>query len=220
MAVSGVGSTNNSSVAGLTGAVQSSADLQQQFLKMLVAQLNNQDPLNPMDNSQLTSQLAQMSTVSGIENLNTTLTSLVNQTGANQTLQAASMIGHQVLTPGSSVTLANGAATPFGINVQGPADTVTVTVTDAGGHVVRTMNVGALPQGAKTLSWDGKSDAGIAEGNGSYTIAVTAAAGGSSVAANTLTYSQVTSVAQGGSGVTLNLNTGGTAALSDVQQFL
>ncbi|AMO98834.1 basal-body rod modification protein flgD [Collimonas arenae] len=220
MAVSGVSSTDNSAANALAGAASSSSDQEQRFLKLLVTQLNNQDPLNPMDNAQLTSQLAQMSTVSGIENLNSTLTSLVAQTGASQTLQAASLIGHTVLTPGSSVTAKSGTNTSFGLDMQGAADTVKVTITDSAGNTVRTIDVGALPQGTKTLTWDGKNDTGSAMPDGAYKISVAASVNGGAVAANTLTYSQVASVAQTANGVTLNLGAAGTAALSDVKQFL
>jgi flagellar basal-body rod modification protein FlgD len=220
MAVSGVSGADNSAAGALAGAASSSSDQEQRFLKLLVTQLNNQDPLNPRDNAELTSQLAQMSTVSGIEKLNSTLQSLVDQSGSSQTLQAASLIGRTVLTPGSSLNLKDNAATSFGLDMQGAADTVKVTVTDAAGNTVRTIDAGALPQGTKTLSWDGKSDTGVAMGNGSYKISVVAASGGKSVAANTLTYAQVASVAQTASGVTLNLGAAGTAALGDVKQFL
>ncbi len=220
MAVSGVSGTDNSAAGALAGAASSSSDQEQRFLKLLVTQLNNQDPLNPLDNAELTSQLAQMSTVSGIEKLNSTLQSLVDQSGSSQTLQAASLIGRTVLTPGSSINLKDNAATSFGLDMQGAADTVKVTVTDAAGNTVRTIDAGTLPQGTKTLSWDGKSDTGVALGNGSFKISVVAASAGKSVAANTLTYSQVASVAQTASGVTLNLGAAGTAALGDVKQFL
>jgi flagellar basal-body rod modification protein FlgD len=220
MAVSAVSPTDNSAAAALAGAASSSSDQEQRFLKLLVTQLNNQDPLNPMDNAALTSQLAQMSTVSGIEKMNTTLQSMVSQSGSSQTLQAASLIGHTVLTPGSAVALKGGAATSFGLDMQGAADTVKVTITDAAGNTVRTIDVGALPQGTKTLSWDGKNDTGTAMADGPYKISVAAAVSGNAVAANTLTYSQVASVAQTASGVTLNLGAAGTAALSDVKQFL
>lgn len=220
MAVSGVSGSDNSAAGALAGAASSSSDQEQRFLKLLVTQLNNQDPLNPLDNAELTSQLAQMSTVSGIEKLNSTLQSLVDQSGSSQTLQAASLIGRTVLTPGSSINLKDNAATSFGLDMQGAADTVKVTVTDAAGNTVRTIDAGTLPQGTKTLSWDGKSDTGVAMGNGSYKISVVAASAGKSVAANTLTYAQVASVAQTASGVTLNLGAAGTAALGDVKQFL
>ncbi|AIY40274.1 Flagellar basal-body rod modification protein FlgD [Collimonas arenae] len=224
MAVSGVSGADNNSAGALAGAVSSSSDQEQRFLKLLVTQLNNQDPLNPLNNAELTSQLAQMSTVSGIEKTNAALQALLGQTGSSQTLQAASLIGHTVLTPGGSVTLKDGAAvgatTTFGLNMQGAADTVKVTITDSAGKTVRTIDVGALPQGTKILSWDGKNDTGTMMANGDYKISVAAAANGTAVAAGTLTYAQVASVAQGANGVTLNLGAAGTVALSDVKQFL
>src|SRR5580693_3920451 len=93
-------------------ATDSAAAAQNQFLTLLVTQMQNQDPLNPMDNSQMTSQLAQLSTVSGIDTLNTTLQSLVGSYQTSQTLQATSMIGQNVFTPGNTMTLASGSA-PF-----------------------------------------------------------------------------------------------------------
>ena len=96
--------TNSASVTGAASAASavtgSNADSEQRFLKLLVTQLNNQDPLNPLDNAQLTSQLAQMSTVSGIEKLNTALESLLAQSGSSQVLQSAGLIGRSVLEIG------------------------------------------------------------------------------------------------------------------------
>ena len=96
----GASGSSTDPTAALGGAV-SAADTEQRFLKLLVTQLNNQDPLNPMDNAELTSQLAQMSTVSGIEKLNATVSSLAAQSGASQVLQSASLIGYNVLSPGN-----------------------------------------------------------------------------------------------------------------------
>ena len=221
MAISATTATDNSSAAAaLASPASSSADIQKQFLTLLTTQLKNQDPSNPLDNAQLTSQLAQLSTVSGIAQTNATLQSLIAQSSSSQTLQAASLIGHTVLVPGSQLALNSGAATPFGINMQGAADSVKLTITDAAGNTVRTIDVGAQPQGTQTLSWDGKSDTGAQLASGSYKISVVASSAGTAVAATTLTYAQVASVAQGTTGVTLDLGTGGSAALSDVKLFL
>ena len=102
MAISDTSSITGQNAASAVGGNSSTSnvDSEQRFLKLLVTQLNNQDPLNPMQNAELTSQLAQMSTVSGIEKLNSTLSGLVNQTGSNQLLQATSLIGQNVLSPG------------------------------------------------------------------------------------------------------------------------
>lgn len=219
MAVSGIGS-NTGAAAALASASTSSADTEQRFLKLLVTQLSNQDPLNPLDNAQLTSQLAQMSTVSGIEKMNATLQSLVAQSGSNQALQAASLIGHTVLIPGKELSIKDGVATPFGIDLQSGADSVKATVVDAAGNVVRTFDLGAQSDGVKAIAWDGKDDAGQPAADGAYSVNVSATAGGSAVAANTLILAVVASVAQGSTGVTLNLGNGGTTTLSGVKQIL
>lgn len=213
--------TTTSATSALAAATGSSSDSEQRFLKLLVTQLNNQDPLNPLDNAQLTSQLAQMSTVSGVEKLNTTLQSLVDQSGSSQVLQAAFLIGRTVLVPGNQVTLSAGAPTPLGIDLQGSADSVKVTIVDATGNVVRTFDMGAQAQGVKALSWDGKSDAGQQLADGSYTINISATSAGKAVAANALILTTVNSVAQNSStGVTLNLANGSTTSLSGVKQIL
>ncbi len=95
-------STRTPTPASTLSAGATAADGEQRFLKLLVTQLNNQDPLNPLDNAQLTSQLAQMSTVSGIEKLNAAFSQLVAQSAAGQVLQAAHLIGRQVMLPGQT----------------------------------------------------------------------------------------------------------------------
>src|SRR3974390_1336435 len=118
--------------SGATGA--SSQNLSQTFLKLLVAQLNNQDPLNPVDNSQITSQMAQISTVTGIGNLNTTVSQLVSQLQQSQAVQSSQLYGHTVLVPGSGLTLAStsssasGMAAFGGFSLAQAADAVSVTI--------------------------------------------------------------------------------------------
>ncbi|MWL75212.1 flagellar hook assembly protein FlgD, partial [Escherichia coli] len=134
--------TNTTSTAGTTSgnqlAITKGSDLQNTFMQLLVAQLKNQDPLNPMDNSQMTSQLAQINTVNGIQQLNTTMSSMLTQ---NATTQASSMIGRSVQVPTNNLTLASGAAN-FGVSVPNGADDVVVTVTNAAGVAVRTVDLG------------------------------------------------------------------------------
>lgn len=221
MAVNAPAATDSSSALGaLTSQTASSADSEQRFLKLLVTQLNNQDPLNPLDNAQLTSQLAQMSTVSGIEKLNSAFQSLLAQSGSSQVLQSAALIGRTVLVPGAELTLAQGADVPFAVEVPAAADSVKVTITNAAGDTVRSFDLGALPQGTKTLSWDGKSDNGTQLADGVYKVKVEALSGGDKAAAGTLTYAKVTSVAQGVSGVSLDLDSGGKAGFGDIRLIL
>jgi flagellar basal-body rod modification protein FlgD len=222
MAVTSTTSTDTTSGYGssLTASTGSAADSEQRFLKLLVTQLNNQDPLNPLDNAELTSQLAQMSTVSGIEKLNAAFQSLLNQTGSSQVLQSAALIGRSVLVPGNALTLTQGTDVPFAIETGQAADAVKVTVTNAAGDVVRSYDLGALPQGVKTLSWDGLTDDGLPAAEGAYTVQVVATAAGVNVASAALTYAGVASVSQGTSGVSLDLVSGGKASLSDVRLIL
>ena len=221
MAVSATTSSDSTSALGaLASKTASSADSEQRFLKLLVTQLNNQDPLNPLNNAELTSQLAQMSTVNGIEKLNTAFQSLIAQSGSGQVLQSASLIGRTVLVPGSELTLTKGSNAELAVDMSQPADSVKVTVTNPAGQTVRSFDLGALPQGVKTLSWDGLNDTGASVADGFYTIHVVAASGDAKVAANALTYASVTSVSQGTSGVALNLASGAKASLADVRLIL
>ena len=206
-----------SSATGSNGV--SSAASEQRFLKLLVTQLKNQDPLNPLDNAQLTSQLAQMSTVTGIEKLNTALQALVSQSGAGQALQAASLIGRSVLVPGSELVGGNGPV-PFAVDLPSSAGSVKVTVSDAAGNMVRSYAMGAMSQGLHDVAWDGKNDAGQTVASGAYQFHVLAMNGAASVGAAGLVYSQVASVTQGSGGVSLDLASGQSIALSGVRKFL
>ncbi|MDQ0589460.1 flagellar hook assembly protein FlgD [Variovorax paradoxus] len=225
--------TDTSSISGLnaasaasSGSNVSQADSEQRFLKLLVTQLNNQDPLNPMENAELTSQLAQMSTVSGIEKLNTALSGLVSQTGANQVLQAASLIGYNVLSPGNALSTSEPktgeepAAVPFAVQLPATAGTVEVKIVDAAGHTVRTLSLGSMTEGVNAVNWDGKADDGTAAAPGAYSFTVSATNNGTPVEATSLVFSQVAAVKQGASGVTLELMSGKSIGLADVRMFL
>ncbi|MEO5659801.1 MAG: flagellar hook assembly protein FlgD [Polaromonas sp.] len=221
MAVNSIPSTGAAAAPGAPAlSAGSGSESEQRFLKLLVTQLNNQDPLNPLDNAQLTSQLAQMSTVSGIEKLNSAFAAMLAQSGFSQVLQSASIIGRTVLVPGTEIALTKDADVPFAVDLPQSADSVKVTVTNAAGETVRSIDLGALPLGVKTLSWDGLNDTGATVAEGAYTVNVLATSGDAKVAASALTYSSVTSVSQGASGVALNLTSGSKAALIDVRLVL
>ncbi|MEY4592255.1 MAG: hypothetical protein RIR18_1150, partial [Pseudomonadota bacterium] len=170
-----VNTTSSSSTAASTLANSSSgksaADLKTDFLNLLVTQLKNQDPLNPMDNAQMTSQLAQINTVSGIEKLNTTMGTLMTSYANTQNMQAANLIGRTVLTSGNSLPLGASGGTGGGLTLDAAADAVTVTIKDAAGNIVRTESLGAMGKGTNNFSWDGKDKNGIALAQGDYTFA-------------------------------------------------
>ena len=200
-------------------ATSTATAAQNQFMTLLVTQMKNQDPLNPMDNSQMTSQLAQLSTVSGIDTLNTTLQSLMGSYQSSQTLQATAMIGHGVFTAGNSMTLASGSAA-FGVNVATASGDVKVSIQNAAGQTVDTMDLGAQPVGTIPLSWDGTTSSGAAAPDGQYTFTVTATTSGQKTdGATGLTYGSVSSVSTGANGVTLNVANVGAISLANVVQI-
>lgn len=206
----------NAAVSATTSAAAS----QSQFMKLLVTQLQNQDPLNPMDNSQMTSQIAQINTVSGIAQLNTTLQALSASMIPNQTLQAASMIGRGVLVPGSGVDLAAGGTGVGGFSLPGASDSTSVSIYDSTGALVNTLNLGARPAGVTDWQWDGTNGSGAAMPAGNYTFKVNATLAGNSVAATGLQYGVVNSVTQGATGLSLNAGSMPSIALSQIQQIL
>lgn len=197
-------------------ATPASAASEQRFLKLLVTQLKNQDPLNPMENAQLTSQLAQMSTVSGIEKMNATLETMLARSSADQMMQAAGMVGRWALAPGSSLPAGEGPAA-FAVELPSSAASVQALVTDAAGTVVRTIDLGAQPGGLHDAAWDRLDDAGRPAPAGAYQLRVVAANGSAPVPASTLVYEQVGGVAPGPAGVSLDLAGGRRIALSDVR---
>ncbi|MDO8206548.1 MAG: flagellar hook assembly protein FlgD [Gallionella sp.] len=219
--------TNSSAVfAALNGSGASTATTasaatasQDRFMKLLVTQLKNQDPLNPMDNAQMTSQMAQISTVSGIDKLNATLQALSASMTPNQTVQAASMIGHGVLVPGSGVDLAAGVGLG-GFDLTQPVDSAKVSVYDQTGALVSSIDLGAQPAGITKWQWDGKDNAGTVLANGAYTFKVDASQAGNTVAATSLQYGVVNSVTQGATGLSLSVGSLQNIALAQVQQIL
>jgi len=209
---------NASNTAGSTPASTTSST-QDQFLKLLTTQLQNQDPLNPMDNAQMTSQLAQISTVDGITQLNATLQSLVSNANSSQALQAAALVGHGVLVPGSALSLQQGQAVA-GVDLASAADDVVATIKDANGLAVRKLDLGAMVAGASSFAWDGKTDSGATAADGAYTVSLAATQGGGAVTANALQVGMVSSVANSSQGASLNVAGLGTFSLSDVKQIL
>ncbi|HTN67054.1 MAG TPA: flagellar hook assembly protein FlgD [Burkholderiaceae bacterium] len=202
-----------------SGKASGTAATEDRFLKLLVAQMKNQDPLNPLDNAQVTSQMAQLSTVTGIEKLNATLAVMMSDQQGNQVLQAANLIGHGVLVPGASMALQDGKAI-FGIELAEPADDVLVTVRDADGNPVQQINLGRQEAGSQPLLWDGQTRDGTQAADGIYTFEVAATRGGAASAASALSFSQVSSISTGAQGITLNLPLLGSVRIADVRQII
>ncbi|MFY9329901.1 MAG: flagellar hook assembly protein FlgD [Georgfuchsia sp.] len=208
--------TLNGSSSTTTSSTQ---DAQDRFLKLLVVQMKNQDPLNPMDNAQVTTQIAQLNTVSGIDQLNTTLTNMAASFTAAQSIQATSLIGHGVLVSGSNLNLQDGTAI-FGADLPQSVDSLKVSIQDSAGNVLHSMDVGPHPAGSVMLSWDGVTDAGTTAANGTYQLVLNAAAAGTAVTAAPLSFGQVEGVSSTAGGVMLNMGGLQTAALGDVKQIM
>lgn len=218
-----VQSSTSSSAATTAAAATATSQLaatQDRFLTLLVTQLQNQDPLNPMDNSQVTSQMAQLSTVSGINQLNSTVQALSASMTTSQSLQATSMIGHAALVPGNQVSLASGQGIGA-VELTQPADKLTVTISDSNGNLVRTLQLGSQSAaGVANFQWDGTDNTGTTVADGNYTFSATATLGSSNSTPTTLSYGTVGSVALTSSGPTLGMGTLGEVALSAVRQIL
>jgi flagellar basal-body rod modification protein FlgD len=217
--------TMNSKKAVATDSVQADTD---KFMTLLVTQLKNQDPLNPLDNAQVTSQLAQLSTVTGVNKLNATLESLKASYKSSEALQAANMIGHGVLVEGDYVNLQGGKAV-LGVDLATPADNVTLVITDTRtGKEVQTIDLGANPAGTLPVAWDGVPDAsnvgsdGKPLADGKYIFRVVATRGGETLAdAKGLSFDSVASVTTSASdGVKLNLPVKGVVTMADIRQIL
>jgi flagellar basal-body rod modification protein FlgD len=205
---------------------------QDRFLKLLVTQLQNQDPLNPMDNAQMTTQLAQISTVTGIDKLNTTLSSMIDSVASSQNVQSAEMIGKSVLVAGSKLVLSSSTekdstgkevttkSAVGGIKLASAADSVTLTVKDSSGNVVSVQNLGAQKAGVFNFAWDGTTDAKTIAEDGTYTISVSALQGTDKVEATAMQFGTVSALVRSGSTFLLDLGSLGKVALSDVQQIL
>ncbi len=194
---------------------------QDRFMKLLVTQMKYQDPLNPLDNAQVTGQLAQLSTVNGINKLNDTMQAMVQSVQGNQAMQAANLIGRRVMVPGSALSLSDGSAA-FGIELSTPVDRLQLTISDAAGHPVRVMDLGAQQAGTLMLGWDGSTGNGGTAPDGRYQLQLTGTLAGQRVSAQPLVIDQVSSISTGsGTAASLRLiSSQSSVKLSDVRQIL
>lgn len=208
-------------VTSATSAALGGGMTQSDFLQLMTAQLKAQDPTKPVDNSQFVSQMAQFSQLSATQDLLTSVNSLGSTVGGalqtSQTLGASSALGHQVLVPATSINYLGSAATG-GINVSTPGN-VTVTIADAAGKMVRTLNLGNQASGMCQFSWDGNNDSGNPVAQGTYSMTATS---GTGAALDTYVAGKVTAVGYGGSKVGTYLQVAGVGgvALSQVAQIL
>lgn len=202
--------TGTAGASSITGANE--AGSQDRFLKLLVTQLKNQDPLSPMDNAQLTSQIAQINTVSGIATLNTSVQQLSSQFLQMQSLQGAALVGKDVIVAGNTLDIAAGSG-QGGFELASAADAVKVEVMSPAGRVVDTLSLGAQSSGMHSFDWaSGNYDA-----NSGLTFRVSATSGSTALASTALMRDKVDAVSTSGGALMLELHNAGTVAYTNVK---
>jgi flagellar basal-body rod modification protein FlgD len=224
-----IGTTLNSPAANASGSAAASAAgtvngipanmqiSQAGFLQLISTQMQNQNPLNPTDPTQFLAQIEGLSEVSSLQSLQTSIAGLASGLQSAQMLNGTALLGHSVLAPGSSATLAAGGTVSGAVSAPAGTGSLTVSVTDASGALVDAFALAPQPSGYTHFTWNGTTASGSAAPAGQYTLNVSAAVGGASQSLSPLVYSQVQSVTIDPSTQTLELNTvNGTVPLSSV----
>ena len=210
-----ISSASAAQALGSTAAAKNTgAESQDRFLKLLVAQLNNQDPMNPMDNAQMTTQMAQINTVTGIEQVNQSIKDLASQMSAMQNMSAAQMIGRDVLVEGNELTLDGPGNARGTFDLSGSAETVKVEVLSAGGHLLDTQSLGPRTAGQHDFGFTSTS---LPEG---ARFRISASQSGAAVAATELSVGRVVSVStDAANALQLQLKNGSTVAYSQLKSI-
>jgi flagellar basal-body rod modification protein FlgD len=214
----GTGSAANSAT-GVNGAATLGGT---NFLTLMLAQLQNQDPTSPVDSNTFLTQLAQLSEVQGINTLNTSFSTLSSSLTSSQALQASSLLGHHALVNSTTASLTSGGAVTGAVSVPQTTSSVILSIADSSGAVVKTVSLGAQAAGLANFSWDGTLANGSAAPAGTYTLsAAYAGQTSSTTAATTAVNGTVESVSMGAgsAGMTLNVSGVGSVAFSALQQI-
>lgn len=190
---------------------------QADFLRLMTEQLKNQDPLKPLQGAEFLGQLAQFSTVQGIENMQGALGAVASVMESDQTLRAASLVGHDALVEASQVDLQAGSGVKGEVVATG-AGPIQIEILDASGQVVRRMPAEARAAGAVPYAWDGKTASGAMAPAGRYTVRATSTGDGAEALAVRVA-ARVDSVSIEASGLTLNLAGLGSHPLSAVRRI-
>jgi flagellar basal-body rod modification protein FlgD len=212
MAISASTLSNINGTSTTATSATDAAGTQDRFLKLLVTQLQNQDPLSPMDNAELTSQIAQINTVSGINTLNTTVQGLSSQFLQMQSLQGASLVGKNVIVPGNKLDIADGTA-QGGFELTSAADAVKMEVLSPAGQVLDTVALGAQSAGMHSFDWA----AGSYTNTSGLTFRITATSGATTLTSTALMRDTVDAVSTSGSTLQLELDRAGTVDYSTVR---
>ena len=197
-----------------TDTTKADADTQGRFLTLLTAQLKNQDPMNPMDNAEMTSQIAQINTVTGITKLNDTVKGMADQFGSMALLQSSSLVGRDVLTEGNAMTRPDDAASGV-FELSAAATNVKVEVVTPGGVVLDTLQLGSLAAGNHGFSWDA-----TAYPNADLRFKVTASNNGTAVESTAYMRDKVLYVGMENGSLSLELQANGPVAYDKIKGVL
>ncbi len=193
---------------------------QADFLKLMTTQLNNQDPMKPMSSGEFYTQIAQFSSVSGIQDLQRSFSEVASSMFSSQALQASSMVGRDVLVPGSSQIVGDGGLSGA-VDLPSASADLRLAIHDPAGRLVRRLDLGAHAAGMVGFDWDGLDDAGRPVAPGNYEVRAEARIDGRARAIDTYLSDRVNSVSidGDGKGLTLNLERQGGMALSRIKQI-
>lgn len=167
---------------------------QADFLKLMTAQMKNQDPFDPVDNTQMVAQMAQFSSLAGISEMSSTLKGIADRLGATSASDAMSYVGRTVLTEGGTAYGRTSGGIAGAVELDAAADAVTVSIADASGQVLKTVSLGKQIKGVATFDWDGRTDTGEDAGEGPFTVSALAQSANGPVKAATLVWAPVQSV--------------------------
>jgi len=195
---------------------------QDEFLKLMTTQLNNQDPLKPMQSGEFFTQIAQFSSVAGIQDLQKSFEQVASAMVSNQALQASTMVGRTVLIPASEGELKEDGNIQGTVELPSSTSQLNIGVYDAAGQLVKQITMGPQAGGSVRFNWDGLTDDGKTALPGMYQVKAITEIDGEPVAADTYVAAKVDSVIMGGLGreITLNLGAMGQSGLSNVKQIL
>ena len=191
---------------------------QEDFLKLLMTQLQNQDPMEPMDNGEFMGQMAQFSTVSGITEMGESIDSLVGMYQGQQMSNSASMIGKQALVNGNWAQL-KGGQLGGAIDLTMAANDVRVDIKSESGEVMASLGLGSRMPGTQEFTWDGIKHDGTPAAEGDYYLSATAIRDGETTVPPMQVYGTVNSIQLKGGEVTLNVSGQGNVSFNNVNRI-
>lgn len=213
----GIGRSGTAAAPKVETQAQSQTLGQADFLRLMTAQLKNQDPFSPVDNTQMVAQMAQFSSVAGISQMNSTLSAIADKLGAGSASDALAYVGRTVLTAGYVAYGRSSGGIAGAVQLGADASDVRVAIQDANGNLLKTLSLGAQDKGTVSFEWDGKTEAGTDAGSGPFTVTTYAQHDGTTIPSQALVWAPVAAVSMPSNGeAQLTLPGIGQIPVSDV----